>query len=166
MIKLKQIIEGTEESLSSTNELSGLMSNGATTWDTPKASAPAGSPVRTTEETTMDATVPTKKLTTEEKQKLLQLVGKFNEYRNAMKMADELQQVAENIVYIAELTEKYGLNETSEWFEGVTLERDMKDIKKNAQDLHKFANKIHPLVKQAEAIYEEIGLKLERYFEL
>ena len=83
-----------------------------------------------------------------------------------MKMADELQQVAENIVYIAELTEKYGLNETSEWFEGVTLERDMKDIKKNAQDLHKFANKIHPLVKQAEAIYEEIGLKLERYFEL
>jgi hypothetical protein len=64
------------------------------------------------------------------------------------------------------MTEKYGLNETSEWFEGVTLERDMKEIKKYAMDLHKIANKVHPQVQQAEAIYEEIGLKLERYFNL
>ena len=161
MITLKKIIEGVDqESSDSTNELSGMMGQTPVTWDTPKAYAPAGAPVRTNE------ALPSKKLTVEEKRKLLGMIGKFNEYRNAMRMADELKQVAENIVYIAEMTEKYGLNETSEWFEGVTLERDMKEIKKYAMDLHKIANKVHPQVQQAEAIYEEIGLKLERYFNL
>lgn len=162
MITLKKIIEGVEqEPPVSTNELTGMMGQSPTTWDTPKAYAPAGAPVRTNENE-----LPSKKLTTEEKRKLLGMVGKFNEYRRAMKMADELKQVAENIVYIAEMTEKYGLNETSEWFEGVTLERDMKEIKRYASELHKIANKVHPQVQQAEAIYEEIGLKLERYFNL
>jgi len=161
MITLKKIIEGVDQETSdSTNELSGMMGHPPVTWDTPKAYAPAGAPVRTNE------ALPSKKLTVEEKRKLLGMIGKFNEYRNAMRMADELKQVAENIVYIAEMTEKYGLNETSEWFEGVTLERDMKEIKKYAMDLHKIANKVHPQVQQAEAIYEEIGLKLERYFNL
>jgi hypothetical protein len=161
MITLKKIIEGVQqESSDSTNELSGMMGRPPVTWDTPKAYAPANAPLRTNEE------LPSKKLTVEEKRKLLGMIGKFNEYRNAMKMAEELKQVAENIVYIAEMTEKYGLNETSEWFEGVTLERDMKEIKKYAMELHKIANKVHPQVQQAEAIYEEIGLKLERYFNL
>jgi len=161
MITLKKIIEGVQRDSSiDTNELSGMMGQSPTTWDTPKAYAPAGSPVRTNE------ALPSKKLTAEEKRKLLGMVGKFNEYRRAMKMADELKQVAENIVYISEMTEKYGLNETGEWFEGVTLERDMKEIKRYATELHKIANKVHPQVQQAEAIYEEIGLKLERYFNL
>lgn len=161
MITLKKIIEGVaQESSVDTNELSGMMGQSPTTWDTPKAYAPAGAPVRTNE------ALPSKKLTAEEKRKLLGMVGQFNEYRRAMKMADELKQVAENIVYIAEMTEKYGLNETSEWFEGVTLERDMKEIKRYASELHKIANKVHPQVQEAEAIYEEIGLKLERYFNL
>ena len=161
MITLKKIIEGVEQEASdSTNELSGMMGQSPTTWDTPKAYAPAGAPVRTNE------ALPSKKLTAEEKRKLLGMVGQFNEYRRAMKMADELKNVAENIVYIAEMTEKYGLNETSEWFEGVTLERDMKEIKKHAMELHKIANKVHPLVKQAEDCYESVGLKLERYFNL
>ena len=107
-----------------------------------------------------------KKLTGEEKRKLLGLVSEFNGYRKSMRMADELKQVAENIVYIAEMTEKYGLNETSEWFEGVSLERDMKELKRNASEIHKLANKIHPQIKMAESLYEEIGLKLEKFFEL
>lgn len=164
MITLKNIIEGVTEAPQqapeATSELTGMMGQAPTTWDTPKAFAPAGAPVHTNE------SIPSKKLSAEEKRNLLQMVGKFNEYRRVMKMADELKNVAENIVYISEMTEKYGLNETSEWFEGVTLERDMKDIKRYANELHKIANKVHPEVQKAEALYEEIGLKLERYFNL
>lgn len=162
MITLKKIIEGVEqESLDSVNESTGMMGRSPTTSDTPKAFAPANASVHTNEDA-----LPSKKLTVEEKRKLLGMVGKFNEYRRAMKMADDLKQVADNIVYIAEMTERYGLNETSEWFEGVALERDMKEIKKYANELHKIANKVHPLVKEAEGCYENIGLKLERYFNL
>lgn len=159
MITLKNILEGIETEENS--ELNPMGTGPSTAAFTSKAPAPIGTPVHASE-----GEIPVKKLTTEEKRQLLNLVSKFNEYRKAMKMADELKSVAENIVYISELTEKYGLHETSEWFEGVTLENDMKEIKKYANELHKIANKVHPQVRQAEAIYEEIGLKLERYFNL
>lgn len=165
MITLKNIIEGVTEAPQqapeATSELNGVMGSGATTSATPKGFSPIGTPMHANEDK-----LPSKKLSAEEKRNLLQMVGKFNEYRRVMKMADELKNVAENIVYISEMTEKYGLNETSEWFEGVTLERDMKDIKRYANELHKIANKVHPEVQKAEALYEEIGLKLERYFNL
>ena len=142
-------------------ELSGdEFANGATTINTPMAPAPVGAPVKTNE------TVGSKKLSREEKQQLLKLVSEFNQYRSALKMADELKRVAENIAYIAEATEKYGLNETDDWFEGVSLERDMKEIKKLAENLRKISNKVYPQVQLAETLYEEIGLKLERYFNL
>jgi hypothetical protein len=183
MITLKKIIEGFDsqddsfinhdvEDSSMTNEIEGRMGYGPTTWDTPKAFSPEGSPVRTNEQQPAAPvqSQPTqqisRKLTKEEKVKLLEMVGQFNGYRKAMKMADELKNVAESIVYIAEMTEKYGLNETSDWFEGVSLERDMKELKKTAGELHKIANKVHPQIKQAEALYEEIGLRLERYYNL
>jgi hypothetical protein len=67
MITLKKIIEGVEQE--TTNELSGMMGQSPTTWDTPKAFAPSGAPVRTNE------ALPSKKLTAEEKRKLLGMVG-------------------------------------------------------------------------------------------
>jgi hypothetical protein len=177
MITLKNLIEGFDspedsgiEEPSVTNEIEGRMGYGPTTWDTPKAFSPEGAPVRTNEQQPSPSPQPTqqvsRKLTKEEKKKLLEMVGQFNGYRKAMKMADELKNVAESIVYIAEMTEKYGLNETSDWFEGVSLERDMKELKKTATELHKIANKVHPQIKQAESLYEEIGLRLERYYNL
>jgi hypothetical protein len=174
MITLKKIIEGVDDieddifntmnsdemSSGHVDELSGQMGRSPTTFDTPKAFSPVGAPVRTNEQQF------SKKLTSDEKKKLLELVGKFAEYRKAMKMADELKNVAENIVYIAEMTEKYGMNETSDWFDGVSLERDMKEIKKYAEGLHKIANKVHPQIREAEYLYEEIGLKLEKFYSL
>lgn len=107
-----------------------------------------------------------KKLTSEEKKQLLSLVSGFNEHRNVLNVADQFKSMAENIMYISELTEKYALNETSEWFEGVTLERDMKELKKSALELQKISNKIHPQVKLAHHLFEEIGLKLQRYYDV
>jgi DNA repair ATPase RecN len=153
MITLKNLIEN------SISEETGItMGSGATTQMTQKGYGPVGTPIRTTEAQ--------KKLSVDEKKKLMELVSQFNEYRKAFKAADDLKQVAEKIAYISELTEKYGMNETSEWFEGVTLERDMKDLKKLAESIHKSLNKCYQPIKEAEALYEEAGLKLERYFHL
>jgi hypothetical protein len=146
------------------NELSGVMGRGTATWDTPKAFSTPGAPVRTNEQAPPQKK--DNKLSAEEKKKLLELVGKFSEYRRALKVADEFKSVAENIEYIAELTEKYGINETSDWFDGVGLDRDIKEIKRSAQELMKIAGKIHPQVKLAESIYEEIGLKLSKYYDI
>jgi hypothetical protein len=156
MITLKNIMEGNIPS-----EEVDMMGSGPTTQATQKGYGPVGAPIRTTE-----SQLQQKKLSLDEKKKLIELVSQFNEYRKAFKAAEELKQVAEKIAYIAELTEKYGLNETSEWFEGVALERDMKDLKKIAENINKAINKCYQPIKEAESYYEEAGLKLERYFNL
>ena len=149
------------------NELSGDMGRGTATWDTPKAFSPPGAQVHTNERApAANASKQQKRLSQDEKRQLLELVGKFSEYRRALQVADEFKSVAESIVYIAEMTEKYALNETSDWFDGVGLDRDIKEIKKSAQELMKLAGKIHPQVKLAENIYEEVGLKLSKYYDI
>lgn len=106
------------------------------------------------------------KLSVEDKKQLLLSVSKFNEYKNALSMADEMKQVAERIVYIAEMTEKYSMNENNDWFNDATLTRDMKELKKNASELHKVSNKMYPQMKLAKHLYEEIGLKLQKYYDI
>jgi DNA-binding Lrp family transcriptional regulator len=175
MINLKNILEEIDES---------QFAQGAyTVSDTPEAPAPVGAPVKTNDVhpdrhpiTTSSPIAPApigspikvnqKKLSAQEKRQLLELVREFNHYRNAFKSADELKTVAEKISYIAELTEKYGLNETSEWFEGVTLQRDMKELKKLSTEISKILDKCYKPIKEAEALYEEAGIKLERYFNM
>jgi hypothetical protein len=167
MINLKDILEGIDES---------QFAQGAyTVADTSKAPAPIGVPVKTNEmhtdghsitQNSAPIKVNEKKLSAQEKRQLLELVKEFNHYRNAFKSADELKTVAEKISYIAELTEKYGLNETSEWFEGVTLQRDMKELKKLSTEISKILDKCYKPIKEAEALYEEAGIKLERYFNM
>lgn len=106
------------------------------------------------------------KLTREEKSNLMTLVREFHQYREAISVADRMRDVSEKILYIAEMTGKYGMNETSEWFEGVGLEKDMDSLKKMAADLHKTSAKIYPEVKKMESVYESVGIALEKYYSL
>ncbi len=109
---------------------------------------------------------PSKGLTKEEKKSLLDLVSEFNKYRAALSVAEQMKTVSEKIVYISELTEKYGVNEAGEWFEGVSLDRDMKEIRKYASELQKVSNKCYPEIQKMEDLYERVGLCLEKYFKM
>jgi hypothetical protein len=113
-----------------------------------------------------DASFGSKKLSIEEKKKLLGLVNEFGQFRDALNVAENMKTVAEKIVYIAEMTEKYGLNETDDWFDGVSLDRDMKEITKLAHDINKLSTTVYPKVREMEALYEDIGLKLQRYYDI
>jgi len=46
------------------------------------------------------------------------------------------------------------------------VERDMKDVKKDAAKLYEEAHKIKEIEQQLEMLYEQIGVRLERYFEI
>jgi hypothetical protein len=153
MITLKQILEQSDTAWN--NSLGAIDGELENVSPTQPAAAPAPTEFKKD-----------KKLTVEEKRNLLELVGKFKEFRSPLKLANDFRTVAENIVYISEMTEKYGLTETSEWFEGVSLSRDMKELKRNANEIQKIANDIYPKIKLAESLYEDVGLKLQRYFDI
>ena len=104
-------------------------------------------------------------LTREEKVKLYETVKAYNEYRSKLK-AEAVYETAHKILESVNLAERYAIKECGEWMEAKMVERDMKEIKKMASKLYEEAQKIKSTEKQLEMLYEEIGMKLERYFEI
>lgn len=114
------------------------------------------------ENSTETAYVP---LTKEEKIKLRETIKAYNEYRKSLK-ADCVYETAGKIAEAIGLAERYAVKECGEWMEAKMVERDMKEIKKMALKLQEESQKMKAVEKQLEMLYEEIGLKLERYFEI
>jgi len=104
-------------------------------------------------------------LTKEEKVKLYETIKAYNEYRKSLK-AESVYETAHKIMEAINLAERYAIKECGEWMEAKMVERDMKEVKKMAGKLYEESQKIKGIEKQLEMLYEEIGMKLERYFEI
>lgn len=104
-------------------------------------------------------------LTREEKVKMYETIRAYNEYRGNLK-AEGIYETAQRIMEAVNLAERYALKECGDWMEAKMIQRDMKEIKRDAADLYKEAQKIKEIEKQLEMMYEQIGTRLERYFEI
>lgn len=104
-------------------------------------------------------------LTREEKKKLYETIKAYNEYRDNLKFSDVYQAVSQ-INEAIHLAERYALKECGDWMEAKMVERDIKEIKRCASDMMKEAEKLKSVEKSLEMLYEEAGIKLEKYFEI
>ena len=62
--------------------------------------------------------------------------------------------------------EKIALQETEEWFDEVTVKRNMKSLKSNNEQFMKTVNEVSKLQQRLESLYEEMGHTLSRYYEI
>lgn len=104
-------------------------------------------------------------LTIYEKKKMYETIRSYNEYRNSLK-AESVYETANKIMEAVNLAERYALKECGDWMQAKMVERDMKDVKKDAAKLYEEAYKIKEIEQQLEMLYEQIGVRLERYFEI
>lgn len=104
-------------------------------------------------------------LTVYEKKKMYETIKSYNEYRNSLK-AESVYETANKIMEAVNLAERYALKECGDWMEAKMVQRDMKEIKKDAAKLYEESNKIKEIERQLEMLYEQIGHRLERYFEI
>lgn len=104
-------------------------------------------------------------LTKEEKSKMVGVIKSYNEYRKGLK-ADSVYETAQKIMEAVNLAERYAIKECNEWMEAKMVERDMKEIKRDAAKMYEEAQKMKAIEKQLEMLYEEVGRRLERYFEI
>jgi len=104
-------------------------------------------------------------LTKEEKAKMVESIKAYNEYRKSLK-ADGVYATAQKIMEAVNLAERYALKECGDWMEAKMVERDMKEIKRDAAKMYEEAQKMKAIEKQLEMLYEEVGRRLERYFEI
>jgi len=58
------------------------------------------------------------------------------------------------------------LKETDEWFDEVTVKRNMKSLRSNNEQFMKTVNEVSKLQQRLESLYEEMGHTLSRYYEI
>jgi hypothetical protein len=107
-----------------------------------------------------------KKWSTEEKKTALESIGRYNEYGNHLRRSHNLMEIAHTLSNITEAAEKFTLSETGGTFDSVTVERNMKELRKVSEQFDKLAKDANVVQQRMEALYEDGGNILERYFKI
>lgn len=101
-----------------------------------------------------------------EKAAFLQEVSQFNEYGRVVYRTEGLKELAQAIDGIVKKAERITLQETDEWFDEVTVKRNMRSLRSNNEQFQRTLREVAKLQQRLESLYEEIGSGLSRYFEI
>ena len=107
-----------------------------------------------------------KKTSVNEKAAFLDEIKQFNQFGPIVYRTEDLKKVAEAISQLAEKAEMITLQETEDWFDELTVKKNMRGLKSNVKEFNRSVAEISKLQQRLESIYEEIGHTLGRYYEL
>ena len=105
-------------------------------------------------------------LTTELKKHFLEIISTYGQHREGMARKSDIRQVAETLGGIADAAQEYTLREGGDWFDRVTIKRNMGASKKLQAAFEKEAIEAKAQEQRLESLYEDMGHVLGRYFEI
>ena len=105
-------------------------------------------------------------LPSEIKKHFLEIISTYGQHRENMSRKSDIRQVAETLGAIADAAQEYTLREGGDWFDRVTIKRNMKELKSLQEKFEKEAVEAKSQEKRLEALYEDMGHVLGRYFEI
>ena len=77
-----------------------------------------------------------------------------------------ITQIAEKLSWIANQAKSHTLRETEDWFDKITVNRNMKELTGLSGQFSKIANEAKSLQQRMGALYEDMGNILGRYYEI
>lgn len=105
-------------------------------------------------------------LPTELKKHFLEIISTYGQHREGMARKSDIRQVAETLGGIADAAQEYTLREGGDWFDRVTIKRNMNELKKLQAAFEKEAIEAKSQEQRLESLYEDMGHVLGRYFEI
>jgi hypothetical protein len=93
-------------------------------------------------------------------------VSRFNDFGAKIYKTNEIAEMVEAIRNMTNGASKLALQETDDWFDGVTVKRDMKEVAKSTQLFEKAAKELSTLQQRLESVFEDIGHKLGKYYDI
>jgi len=108
----------------------------------------------------------TPKLTKDQKKRLVDIVGRYNEYGKVVRRDGNLSDISKTIKEISSLTENYVLQECGDFVEANTAKRKIQELRRYCESFCKLAEDIHSKEQQLEPLYEDVGKILEVFFEI
>jgi hypothetical protein len=106
------------------------------------------------------------KMTAEEKQQYMEAISRFNEYGKSVYRQSNLEQTIKHIKKLVEFASKNIVDESGDWFDKVTIKRNMNELEKLDKSFDKVASEARALDERLHALYEDMGNILGRYYEI
>ena len=75
-------------------------------------------------------------------------------------------EIAKQLSHIAEQAHTHILGETDDWFDKVSVNKNMQTLKTNVTEFKKAAVESHQLNQRLTGLYEDIGHVLNRYYDI
>jgi len=105
-------------------------------------------------------------LATEVKRHFLEIISTYKGFQEQMKRQSDIVETAETLAGVVEAAKTLTLSEAGDWFDTVTIKRNMKELEKMDKDFNKVAAEARALDERLHSLYEDMGHILGRYYEI
>ena len=105
----------------------------------------------------------TQRISSEQVSKALQSYNKLGE---TLYQQQSLKKTAKSLSEIAEMAATHTVQETEDWFDKVTVTRNMKELTNHSKQFSKIAEEASSVQQRLSALYEDMGVILNRYYDI
>ena len=100
------------------------------------------------------------------KYEVVEGVKSFNIVGKSLYNNSNIMEIAKQVSHIAEQAHSHVLSETDDWFDQVSVNKNMQSLKKRVSEFQKTAQESHQLNQRLTGLYEDMGHILNRYYEI
>ena len=93
-------------------------------------------------------------------------ISSYNKLGESIFGESNITKVAEKMSWIANQAKSHTLSETEDWFDKITVNRNMKELTGLSNQFSKISNEAKTLQERMGALYEDMGNILGRYYEI
>ena len=99
-------------------------------------------------------------------EQILSKIQEFGNLGNVIYQEGDLKQTAKTLSDIANAAKVHTLRETEDWFDKVTVNRNMKELTNLSKQFGKLSEEANSVQQRLSALYEDMGNVLGRYYDL
>ena len=100
------------------------------------------------------------------KERIMTSIKEYNKLGKQIYREGNLVDLAKNLSEIATFAEHFTIEGANDWFDGVTIQRNMKELKTFSGEFGKVAEAVQQHQDRMSSLYEDMGHILNRYFEI
>lgn len=100
----------------------------------------------------------------ENKQLFLEKVKKFGEFGKILYELNNYKNISRSLQEISSDAENFVLSENQDWFDSLTVKRNIKELKGYVNEFSKTSLEAQKLQERLLVLYEDVGIILDRYF--
>ena len=101
-----------------------------------------------------------------DKHKVIEGVRNFGIVGKSLYNNSNIMEVAKQLSQVAESAHSHILGEQDDWFDKISINKNMKSLKGSVVEFQKTAKEAHSLNQRLTGLYEDIGHVLNRYYEI